>query len=128
MFEFCSFSAQAIPVGSPHAPVGIQAPFQPQVTPLFGLLALLLLEGVFPLCRLAPQIGVVAIPFPVCGILNKRLRRPALGRDGPASCARRWAFLPHNPGNIGDDEPTARTATATRPEAPSITPLFCRPP
>jgi hypothetical protein len=36
-------------------------------------------------------------------------------------------LLPHNPGNISDAE-GARTATATRPEAPSVTLLFCRPP
>ena len=30
--------------------------------------------------------------------------RPDLGRDGHASCARHWAFLPHNPSNIGDAE------------------------
>jgi hypothetical protein len=35
------------------APVGIQTPLQPQVAPVISLLALLLLEAVFPLCRLA---------------------------------------------------------------------------
>jgi hypothetical protein len=38
-----------------HAPIGIQAPLQPQITPVIGLLALLLLEAVFPLRRLAVQ-------------------------------------------------------------------------
>jgi hypothetical protein len=36
-----------------HTPIGIQAPFQPQVAPFLGLLALLLLEAAFPFLRLA---------------------------------------------------------------------------
>jgi hypothetical protein len=36
-----------------HAPVSVQAAFQPQVASFFGLLALLLLEAAFPFLGLA---------------------------------------------------------------------------